>query len=107
MRLHALIESEGLVPVASLHAGGWEWGAIAVYYKPDARRFFWLSESGCSCTYFGDGSSYALGDFQDGDRQAAIEALKGFSHWDDTPGRDDVEREATNVRNYKYEEISK
>ncbi|WGH21380.1 hypothetical protein SEA_EMOTION_31 [Arthrobacter phage Emotion] len=104
MNLYELKEAEGLVDVAGLSAGGWEWSEIRVYYKPDARRFFWRSESGCSCNYFGDFDDYTLGDFQDGDREAAIQALKGLSHYDGDPGRDDVEREAAKIRNFKYEE---
>lgn len=107
MKLDELIEKEGLVHVAGLSSGGYDWSELQVYYKPDARRFFRLYESGCSCNYFGDGWSYALGDFQDGHREAVIEALRGFSHWDDTPGRDDVEREVLKVRFYKHEEAAK
>lgn len=104
MNLYELIESEGLVSVAGLTAGGYDWSTVEVYYKPDARRFFWLEESGCSCYGFGDFGPYALGDFQDGDAQAAIKALKGLSHYDGDPGRDDVEREAAKIRDYKHEE---
>ncbi|WIC90181.1 hypothetical protein SEA_VROOMVROOM_31 [Arthrobacter phage VroomVroom] len=103
MNLSELIESEGLVEVAHLSAGGYEWSAIGVYYKPSARRFYWLTDSGCSCNWYGDGD-YELGDLQDGDRQAAIQALKGLSHYDGDPGRDDVEREAAQIRDYKHEE---
>lgn len=107
MELYDLIEKEGLVPVAGLHAGGWEWAAIEVYYKPDARRFFWLEESGCSCYGFGDYAPYSLDEFGDGDRNAAIAALKGFSYYEDNPSADEYHRETAKVRDYKHEEGGK
>lgn len=100
MDLYALKEAEGLVDVATLYGSeGWDWSEIAVYYKPAARRFYWLDEGGCSCSYFGDFGPYTLGDLQDGDRQAAIEALKAFG------GPQDVlDRETANVRDFTHED---
>jgi len=103
VNLSDLIAQEGLVEVASLSAGVWDWTTIAVYAKPDARRFYWLEESGCSCNFFGDADPYVLGDFQDGDREAAIKAVKGLSHYDGDPGRAEVEREAASIRDYKFQ----
>lgn len=99
MDLYALKEAEGLVDVAYLHdSEGWDWSTIEVYYKPAARRFYWLDEGGCSCSYFGDGS-YTLGDLRDGDAQAAIEALKAFH------GPDNVtDRETAKVRDFTHED---
>ena len=76
-RLSALVDAEGPVYVTGLRAGGWSWSETAVYYKPDAGRFYWLDEGGCSCNYFGEGD-YTLGDFSDGDRDAAPLARIGL-----------------------------
>lgn len=67
--------TEDFIEVASAHSGGWEWAEFGVYYSPRAGRFYWLSESGCSCSSFAD-SITSVGDFQDGDRAAAIRAAK-------------------------------
>ncbi|GAA2230381.1 hypothetical protein N1031_07020 [Herbiconiux moechotypicola] len=103
MNLYNLIEAEGLVPVAGLSGGGYAWGRIEVYYSPRASRFYWLHESGCSCYHFGDAEPYSLGDFSDGDRAAAIGALKGFSHYEGDPSKEEYDRETAKVRDYRPE----
>ena len=53
----------------------YEWSRMDVYYSPAARRYFWYSDSGCSCNYFD--ASYAH-EFSDGSRQAASQAVREF-----------------------------
>lgn len=57
---------------------GYDWSAISFYYSPSARRYFWFSDSGCSCNWHMDYVD-SVGQFEDGDRQAAIKAAK---QWD-------------------------
>jgi len=98
--LGALIEREGLQHVASVRAGGYSWAATTVYYKPGTGRFYWLSESGCSCNYFGDGS-YELGAFGDGDREAALRALADVDHWEGSPSAEERAQAATALRDFR------
>lgn len=53
---------------------GYEWDEFRAYYDPKARIFYWHSDSGCSCNYWGD-SLYTLGDFENGDRAALLAAV--------------------------------
>lgn len=82
------------------HGGGHEWSTLKAWYSPSRRRFFWLSDSGCSCNYFGQDVD-SLSDFQDGDMDALLRAVK--SHHEDEYPRgsfDDYERDRTTVRDY-------
>lgn len=98
LQLHDLIKTEGMVEVASLGAASYDWDQTNVYYHPVNDRWYWLSESGCSCSNFGDWAPYSLGDLEDGDRQAAIRALRANAN-----GFDDTESETAAVRDYKHE----
>lgn len=53
----------------------YEWSRMDVYYSPSARRYFWYSDSGCSCNYFDATHSH---EFIDGDREAACRAVREF-----------------------------
>ena len=57
---------------------GWDWSAISFYYSPSARRYFWYRDGGCSCNWHMDMVS-GIGEFEDGDRQAAIAEAQSFS----------------------------
>lgn len=70
--------TEDWIEVAHDSDGGWEWSAISFFYSPSARRYFWLSDSGCSCNWHMDYVD-SLGEFEDGDRQAAIKEATGWS----------------------------
>lgn len=63
--------TEDWIEVAHDSDGGYEWSAISIFYSPSARRYFWYSDSGCSCNWHMDYVD-SLGEFEDGDRQAAI-----------------------------------
>ena len=99
-RLSALVDAEGPVYVTGLRAGGWSWSETAVYYKPDAGRFYWLDEGGCSCNYFGEGD-YTLGDFSDGDRDAALRSLATVSHWEGEPSAEERAQAASALRDFR------
>lgn len=84
--------SEDWIAVASEHESeGWDWSAISFFYSPSARRYFWFSDGGCSCNWHMDGP-LTLGDFEHGDRQAAIKAAH-------TWGGDEL---AAEVRRFNY-----
>lgn len=53
----------------------WDWDAMSIYYSPSARRYFWYSDSGCSCSYHME-YVRSTSEFEDGTRHAAIEAAK-------------------------------
>lgn len=97
MDLSKLIETEGMVEVADIGDYDYSWSELKVWYHPVNDRWYWLSDSGCSCNYYGDNGPYSLGDLEDGDRQAAIAAL---CNWGSS---DSVAREMESVRDYKHE----
>ena len=99
MNLYKLIETEGMVEVASLgHYADWQWDDMKVWYHPVNDQWYWLREGGCSCNYWGDFAPYSLGALADGDRQAAMRSLKDFG-----ASFDETEREVASVRDYKHE----
>lgn len=55
--------------------GGYSWETTPFYYSPSARRFFWRSESGCSCNSWGD-SIESVADFENGSRADALKAVR-------------------------------
>ena len=66
--------SEDWIAVATAsESEGYDWRAISFYYSPSARRYFWYSDSGCSCNWHMD-YEVSLADFEDGDKHAAIKA---------------------------------
>lgn len=75
--------SEDWIAVATdIESEGYEWSAISFFYSPSARRYFWFSDGGCSCNWHMDGPM-TIGDFEDGDRAAAIKAA---TEWDEDLG---------------------
>lgn len=72
--------SEDWEAVAHESDGGWEWSAISVFWSPSARKYFWYSDSGCSCNWHMDGPM-TLGEFEVGDK---ADALRAAEHWSDS-----------------------
>lgn len=73
--------------VLTVMSGNWEWREFRAYWSPDARRFFWLDDQGCSCDAFGD--NIELSDMQDGNRDALLDAISDFfesEHYPPGPG---------------------
>ena len=66
-----------LTEVYSYITGGWEWSEIVVFYSSEEKRYYWFSDSGCSCESFWDNIK-TLSDFYDGDKFAAANAIKNF-----------------------------
>lgn len=56
---------------------GYDWTTLHAFYSPTARRYFWASDSGCSCNYWGEGFMSAAA-FEDGDKAALKRALRDF-----------------------------
>lgn len=77
-RIYEVIEEAKLTDVASIGAGGWDWAQMSVWYSEDERQFFWLSDSGCSCSYFGMGVTH-LADLENGSKDDALRAAKRFA----------------------------
>ena len=71
--------TEGWIEVAHDSDGGYDWSAITIFYSPSARRYFWFRDSGCSCTGHMD-DAWSIGEFEDGDRQAAIKEANDWSN---------------------------
>ena len=62
--------------VATMDGGqGYDWDEAQFYYSPSARRFFWAHASGCSCNTW-EGSIGLVSDFENGDRRAALAAVR-------------------------------
>lgn len=68
----------------------WEWRGVRVWYSPSARRYFWYTDSGCSCNTYGD-SMRSASDFRDGDRAAVLYAVEGYG---------DSERAKAHIRDF-------
>lgn len=77
--LFELVKGEGLEEVARLDDGGgsYDWNEMGVYRDPRTGRFFWVSEGGCSCSYFGFYTD-SLADMYTGDRNAVLEAVRDY-----------------------------
>lgn len=76
-----------LIPVAKLDfGGGYDWDELEVYYIESERRFFWLSGQGCSCDYLWE-DARKLGDLENGDRKAAVQAIRRYAKERNTSGR--------------------
>lgn len=58
--------------------GGYNWATLHAFWSPSARRFFWLGNSGCSCTSWSD-DLRGEADFENGDKAALRRALRGFA----------------------------
>lgn len=74
--------TEDFTYVSGLFAGGYEWAQLGVYYSRSRRRYFWLSDYGCSCTEFGDGVR-SIDDLENGERAAARAAISRFAERED------------------------
>lgn len=102
MTLYDVIEDHGLEEVASLDSGEmYNWAKTDVYFQRSSGRFFILSDSGCSCNYFGDGV-HSLADFVEVSRDRAIQALRdeaGSAY--EALAADDVQREIAKVRDFR------
>jgi hypothetical protein len=99
-----VITEHGLEEVASLDSGEmYSWSTTEVYFQRSSGRFFILSDSGCSCNYFGEGVD-ALDDFAEATRTQAIDSLRGAggspSAYSDLSA-DDVQREIAKVRDFR------
>lgn len=77
--MRKLIEAERLTEIASLDAsyGGYEWDEMRVYTKQNSPMFFWHSDSGCSCSYYGM-DVYSLDDLSNGTREDALRAVDSY-----------------------------
>ena len=77
--MNDVINSNNLVFVDSLELGdGYDWATIEVYYSSEKNRFFWLSGSGCSCTWLWEDVS-SLACLCDGSRGDAARAMRQFA----------------------------
>lgn len=65
------------VEVTELAYYDYSWSILRAYYSPSARRYFWYGDSGCSCNDWTD-LIESPADFENGDRQALIRALREF-----------------------------
>jgi len=54
---------------------GYEWDTFAAWYSPSRRQYFWTSQAGCSCNYFGQ-DTFTLADLHNGDRHALARAAQ-------------------------------
>jgi len=70
--------TEDWVEVADLGEGGYSWCEFKAFYSPNARRYFWHGDSGCSCNSWNDDLNTAA-DFEDGDRAALLRAWEAFA----------------------------
>lgn len=102
MSLSQVIDDNDLTEVASLDSGEmYSWSTTEVYFQRSSGRFFVLSDSGCSCNYFGD-EVRDLSDLEEVTRQRAMEAIR-----DEGDGgylaasADDVQREIAKVRDFR------
>lgn len=58
MGIYSVAEEHNLQEVVSIgdvgEAYSYDWSSFEGYYSPDARKYFWYEDSGCSCNAFGD-----------------------------------------------------
>jgi hypothetical protein len=67
-------------PVVAVNlGGGYDWDDLYSFYDPEAKRFKWVSGSGCSCNSISD-EVYGPEDFEDGDKEALKRAVR--SHYE-------------------------
>lgn len=102
MSLENVIETNSLELVASLDSGEmYSWSTTEVYFQRSSGRFFVLSDSGCSCNYFGE-EVHNLSDFEEVTRERAMDAIRdeGNGGWL-AASADNVQREIANVRDFR------
>lgn len=70
---------DDLVPVTGvdLGSGGYEWDELHAFYSPSRRRFFWYSDSGCSCNSWGD-ELRTIDDFENGTKADLMAAINRY-----------------------------
>ena len=56
MSVYGRPEEYGLKIIGSVDLGSWEWSKLAVFQREADGVILWATDSGCSCTYFLDGS---------------------------------------------------
>ena len=56
----------------------YEWAQMKAYYSPSVRRYFWHSDSGCSCTSWSDDIT-GVSSFQDGSKADLLRAWGSFT----------------------------
>ena len=54
---------------------GYNWDSLEAWYSPSRRKFFWLSDSGCSCNCLGMGAG-EIGAFESGNRDELASAVR-------------------------------
>jgi len=77
MDINTVVKKNGLVGVFGYMLGDYDWSEIGVYFSSEKNRYFWYTDSGCSCTYFGDNVG-SMSEFCDGDKFAASRAIYDF-----------------------------
>lgn len=83
-----------LEEICSVKASEWyDWAEITIWWDNRSRVYRWISETGCSCSYFGEGfPSQLLGELRAGPRDLAMKALTEF--WEDAGSYSDRDRTA-------------
>jgi hypothetical protein len=67
-----------LIPVASISLGcGYDWDEMEIYYIESEKRFFWLSDRGCSCSWLWEDFP-VLGSLENGFRKDAVNAIRSY-----------------------------
>jgi len=70
--------TEDWVSVADLGEGGYDWIEFKAFYSPNARRYFWHGDRGCSCNSWSDELRDAT-DLQNGSRADLLRAWETFT----------------------------
>ncbi|UJQ87193.1 hypothetical protein SEA_BAILEYBLU_55 [Arthrobacter phage BaileyBlu] len=78
MTNEAVPGTEDFIAVHDFYGGGYDWSSFHAYYSPSARRFFWYTDSGCSC-YGPMESVDSIGDFEVGSREDLIRAWNAWA----------------------------
>jgi hypothetical protein len=74
-----MLKEHDLDEVAHFYFGdSCNWAEMEVFYSSKLGRFFWISGSGCSCSYLRE-DIYSLEDMQDGTRESCISWAKTFA----------------------------
>ena len=69
---------EDYITVARAFEGHWDWSEIEVLYSPSRKRYFWYSDSGCSCNGFGEYVESIEADYTSGTRAEAFKELRAW-----------------------------
>lgn len=80
--------------------GGYEWAVLTAFWSPSARRYFWVSGSGCSCNSITD-YAQAVSDFEHGDRAALDSALIRFAADEYRSMGDQLDRARGDLRDFQ------